>query len=87
MEESYKHNPYGTAGPAVGKVLQKSSPYDFHSRNVPPGRCAQTAFAKATALVAAKERGAFDLFLRRSYADYLKGWIEDAATEYGYRVG
>lgn len=75
------------SGPAVGKVLQKSSPYDFHPRNFPPGRCAQTVFAKATALVAAKERGAFDLFLRRSYADYLKRWIEDAATEYGYRVG
>lgn len=75
------------SGTAVGKVLQKSSPYDFHPRNFPPGRCAQTVFAKATALVAAKEHGAFDIVFRRSYADYLKRWIEDAATEYGYRVG
>ena len=75
------------SGPDVGKVLQKSSPYDFHPRNFPPGRCAQTVFAKATALVAAREDGAFDIAFRRSYADYLKCWIADAAAEYGYRSG
>ena len=75
------------SGPDVGKVLQKSSPYDFHPRGFPPGRCVQTVFAKATALVAAREDGAFDIAFRRSYADYLRRWIEDAATEYDYRVG
>ena len=74
------------SGPDVGKVLQKSSPYDFHPRNFPPGRCAQTVFAKATALVAAKEDGAFDIVFRRSHADYLRRWLADAAAEYGYRV-
>lgn len=74
------------SGPDVGKVLQKSSPYDFHPRNFPPGRCAQTVFAKATALVAAREDSAFDIVFRRSYADYLKCWIADVAAEYGYRV-
>ena len=74
------------SGPNVGKVLQKSSPYDFHPRNFPPGRCAQTVFAKATALVAAREDGAFDIVFRRSYADYLMRWLADAATEYGYRL-
>ena len=73
------------SGPAAGKVLQKSSPYDFHPRNFPPGRCAQTVFAKATALVAAREDGAFDIVSRRSYADYLMRWLADAAAEYGYR--
>ena len=75
------------SGPEAGKVLQKSSPYDFHPRNFPPGRCAQTVFAKATALVAAKEDGAFDIAFRRSYADYLMRWLADAAAEYGYRSG
>ena len=74
------------SGPHIGKVLQKSSPYDFHPRNFPPGRCAQTVFAKATALVAAKEDGAFDIVFRRSYADYLMRWLADAAAEYGYRL-
>ena len=74
------------SGPDVGKVLQKSSPYDFHPRNFPPGRCAQTVFAKATALVAAREDGAFDIVFRRSFADYLMQWLADAAAEYGYRL-
>ena len=71
------------AGDDAGKVLQKSSPYDFHPRNFPPGRCVQTMFAQATALVAAAEDGSFDLVFRRSYADYLVRWIADAAEEYG----
>ena len=74
------------AGEDAGKVLQKSSPYDFHPRNFPPGRCAQTVFAKAGALVAANADGSFDLVFRRSYADYLSAWIADAAEEYGYSV-
>ena len=70
-------------GKDAGKVLQKSSPYDFHPRNFPPGRCVQTVFALAGALVVAAEDGSFDLVLRRSYADYLVHWITDAAQEYG----
>ena len=72
------------AGAHAGDVLQKSSPYDFHPRNFPPGRCVQTVFAKAGALVAARADGSFDLAVRRSYADYLSRWVTDAAAEYGY---
>ncbi len=74
------------SGQDAGKVLQKSSPYDFHPSNFPPGRCVQTVFAQATALVAAAEDGSFDLVFRRSYADYLVQWITDAAEEYGMAV-
>ena len=74
------------AGVDAGKLLQKSSPYDFHPRNFPPGCCVQTMFAQAAALVAAPEDGSFDLVLRRSYADYLVDWITDAAEEYGLVV-
>ncbi len=74
------------AGEDAGKVLQKSSPYDFHPRNFPPGRCVQTVFAQASALVAAVEDGSFDLVFRRSYADYLSAWIADTAEEYGLAV-
>ncbi len=74
------------SGEDAGKVLQKSSPYDFNPRNFPPGRCVQTVFAKAAALVAANADGSFDLAIRRSYADYLSRWIAAAAEEYGYSV-
>ena len=72
------------SGEQADKVLQKSSPYDFHPRNFPPGRCVQTNFAKAAALVAASADASFDIVFRRSYADYLRGWIADAGREYGF---
>ena len=75
---------FNLAGPDAGKVLRKSSPYDCHSRVFAPGRCAQTVFAKATALVAANADGTFDLMVRSSYADYVRRWIADAAREYGF---
>lgn len=75
------------SGPAAGYVLQKSSPYDFHPRNFPAGRCVQTVFAKASALVAAHADGSFGLVVRRSYADYVGLWIADAAQEYGFARG
>ena len=66
-------------GVDAGKVLQKSSPYDFHPRNFPPGRCVQTVFAQAGALVAANADGSFDLVFRRSYADYVEACLRRAA--------
>ncbi|MCE2423738.1 MAG: sarcosine oxidase subunit gamma [Pseudomonadales bacterium] len=75
------------SGAQAGEVLRKSSPYDFHPRRFPPGRCVQTNFAKATALVAANADASFDVVFRRSYADYLRGWIADAGREYGFLRG
>ena len=72
------------SGPGTGSVMQKSSPYDFHPRNFPAGRCVQTTFAKASALVAGNADGSFDLVVRRSYANYVHRWIAEAAAEYGF---
>ncbi len=74
------------SGEGVEGVLKKSSGYDFHPGHFGPGRCVQTTFAKATALVSKKTDGSFDLVVRRSFADYLFSWIADAAAEYGFAV-
>ncbi len=71
---------------AVTTVLKKSSVYDFGAW--PPattngGRCAQTTFAKASALVACRQNGSFDLVVRGSYADYIAKWLLDAGDEFG----
>ena len=73
-------------GDAIDLVLKKSSTYDFHPLNFGQGRCVQTTFAKATALIARKKDGSFDLVIRRSFADYLCRWIANAAAEYGFTV-
>lgn len=75
---------FNLSGADADKVLRKSSPYDFHPRVFAPGRCAQTVFAKTTALVAANADRTFDLLVRSSYAHYFRCWIADAAGEYGF---
>jgi sarcosine oxidase subunit gamma len=73
-------------GTGVATVLKKSSPYDFHPSNFGAGRCVQTTFAKATALVASCEDGSVDLVIRRSFADYLARWLLDAGAEFDARI-
>ena len=74
------------SGPGVENILKKSGPYDFHSSNFGDGRCVQTTFAKATALVARCEDGSVDLVIRRSFADYLARWLLDAGAEFDARI-
>ena len=74
------------SGEAVAMVLKKSSVYDFHPSKFSQGRCVQTTFAKASAMVSRKADGSFDLVIRRSFSDYLFRWIVDAASEYGFEV-
>jgi sarcosine oxidase subunit gamma len=74
------------SGDAVDVLLKKSSSYDFHSSQFTQGRCVQTTFAKASALVSKTTDNSFDLVIRRSFSDYLFKWIVDAASEYGLEV-
>lgn len=74
------------SGEAGAMVLKKSSVYDFHPDQFPVGRCVQTTFAKATALVSKTADNSFDLVIRRSFADYLFSWIVEAASEYGINI-
>ena len=74
------------SGEAVDMVLKKSSGYDFHPSQFTQGRCVQTTFAKASALVSKTADNSFDLVIRRSFSDYLFRWIVDAASEYGIEV-
>ena len=74
-------------------VLKKGCGIDFHPRNFGPGQCAQSTLALAHILVRQlsedKDTGAaaYHLFVHRSFAEYTWAWLEDAATEYGIRVG
>ena len=77
------------ADSALRTLLKKSSVYDFDSwpqAKKEAGRCAQTTFAKATAVVSNKSDGSFDLIVRRSFADYIAHWLLDAGQEFGCRI-
>jgi sarcosine oxidase subunit gamma len=71
-------------GDRARDVLAKGCPLDLHPRAFGPGRCAQTVLAKAHVLVYQSDDGpSFDLYVGRSFADYVWRWLEDAAREYG----
>ena len=75
------------AGTRARDVLAKGCPVDLHPRAFGPGRCAQTRMAKALVIVHQLDEGpTFDLFVERSFSDYLWHWLEDAALEYGFAV-
>lgn len=76
------------AGPHAHRVLQKGCPLDFHPRAFAPGRCAQSHVAKAAALIHRLDADSegdstFDIYVLRSFADYLWRWLDDAAREFG----
>lgn len=79
-------------GPKARRVLAKGCPLDLHPRAFRPGDVAGTVVAKATVILhllrdEGGDRGAlFHLLVRRSFADYLFRWLEDAGREDGVTI-
>lgn len=74
-------------GPNARDTLAKGCTLDLHPRAFAIGQCAQSHIAKAGAIVHQLDgTPSFDLFVRRSFADYLWNWLTDAAVEYGLAV-
>lgn len=74
------------SGAAARKVLAKGCTLDLHPREFTAGRCAQSLLAKAGVVLIARAENDFEIVVRRSFADYLWGWLVDAAEEYGLAV-
>ena len=63
-------------------LLAKGCGLDLHPRAFGPGRCAKTILAKAGVIIRqVDDSPSFDVIVRRSVADYLARWLEDAAQE------
>lgn len=76
------------AGKNARGLLEKGCTLDLHPRSFGAGQCAQTLVAKSGAVILYRgDEPAFELVVRRSFADYLFVWLEDAAAEYGLAVG
>jgi len=67
-------------------ALAKGTPFDLHPWEFPLGACAQTILAKAAVVIQRVSNDTFHVIVRRSFADYLWRWLEDAASEYGFRI-
>ena len=79
------------SGVNAGAWRATDCPFDLHPREFKPGQCAQTRLSRAGMLIApladgngpGSESGAgFEVIIRRSFADYLLRWLQDAAVAF-----
>ena len=68
------------AGEDVEDVLTQGCSLDLHPSVFPPGRCAQTLLARAQVILHRTDPERFRIFVRPSYAPYLRAWLEDGLT-------
>ena len=77
----------GLAGARARDVLMKGCSLDLHQRKFTAGQCAQTRLARCQMLLhQIKADPVYDIYVQRSFADYVWRWLEDAAAEYGVAV-
>jgi sarcosine oxidase subunit gamma len=77
------------SGSQARSVLEKGCSIDLHPRSFKQGSVVNTLLGHAhvtlhlTALTGAAEHPIFNLYIHRSFAEYLWSWLEDASCEYG----
>jgi sarcosine oxidase subunit gamma len=70
-------------GDNAANLIARDCPLDLHPSVFKAGQCAQTRLAKAGAIIAPSLDGSgFELIIRRSFADYLLLWMQDALIEF-----
>jgi sarcosine oxidase subunit gamma len=73
----------GLAGPAARDVLAKGCGLDLHPSAFAPGRCAQTLLAQAQIVLEQRsDEPEYHLFVRPSFARYLREWLRQAMHEF-----
>jgi len=71
-------------GPAAVDVLSKSCGLDLHPQIFPAGRCTRTRLAQLPIIIDCRDpEPRFDLYVGRSYVDWLNSWLFDAAAGRG----
>ena len=74
------------SGPEVTNLLKKSTGYDIRPAHFPIGKVVGTSFAKTSVTLLRCEEQTWQLWVRRSFADYVWLWLQNAAREYGLKV-
>ncbi|MCU1717810.1 sarcosine oxidase subunit gamma [Pseudomonas sp. 5P_3.1_Bac2] len=73
-------------GPKVPELLMKSTSYDVHPDNFPVGKAVGSHFAKSQLFIRHSAEDTWQLVVRRSFADYIWLWLQDASAEYGLAI-
>lgn len=68
------------SGERVRDVIARGCPLDLHPQVLQPGQCAQSHYFKASIVLIPTAYDAFELVVRRSFADYFCRIMLDAAA-------
>ena len=74
------------SGPKVPELLMKSTSYDVHPSQFPVGKAVGSNFAKIQLYIRHTGEDVWQLLVRRSFADYIWAWLQDASAGYGLAV-
>lgn len=75
------------SGDHAREVLMKGTSLDLHPKAFGAGQCAQASMARCHMLLhQTSDEPSYEIYVHRSFADYLWRWLQDAAREYGVAV-
>ena len=74
------------SGLSARAVLMRGISNDLHPRAFGPGQCAQTSLSKANILLHQTGPDAYEIYILKSFADYLWRWIGLIAEDFGLAV-
>jgi len=75
------------SGPATREVLARGVSLDLHPRAFGPGQCAQTGMSKANIVLhQIDDRPSYEIYILKSFADYLWRWIGLVAEDFELAV-
>ena len=70
---------FSLSGSNIFEILSKGSPFDFESRDFGNNKVVQTILNHVDVTIYRKNENNADLYVRRSFANYLWDWIKDSA--------
>ncbi len=74
-------------GPKARDLLARGVSLDLHPRVFAAGHCAQTSLSKANVLLhQTDDRPSYDIYVLKSFADYLWQWMGMVAEDFGLAV-
>ena len=74
------------SGERAVDVLARGCTLDLHPQKFSNGQCAQTAIARTSVLLTSSAGdSAFEIVVRRTFAEYLALWLRHAAAEFGVK--
>jgi sarcosine oxidase subunit gamma len=67
------------SGARAEEILSKAATLDFSVQAFPVGSCAQTNIARTQGIIHRRGAQEFTIYVRSSFAPYLRAWLDDAA--------